>query len=102
MAEVRKANIAVLPVAHGVWTTATASDTVATGLGQKLATVVLTPMEAPDETNKFFWADIGDQAGSPAAGSFYLKSLKDTDADAALVDATTFGINVGWIAVAAA
>jgi hypothetical protein len=99
MAAVYAKNIAVLPMAHGRWTTASASDTVATGLGQPLKAVFLTPVEAINENNKFFWADLGDQAGSPAAGSFYLKSLKDTDADALPIDATTFTIDVAWLAI---
>jgi hypothetical protein len=92
------AHFASLPVAFGQHTTVDADDTVDTGMDCVLQAVVLSP-ESVDETNKFFVADIGDQAGSPAAGSFYLKSKKDTDADAAPVDATGFGIVVNWIAV---
>jgi hypothetical protein len=91
------AHFASLPIAAGQATTATASDTVVTGLGPLVA-VTLAP-ESIDEVNKFFNADLGDQAGSPAAGSFLLVSKKDTDADAAPIDATTFGIVVNWIAV---
>jgi len=88
---------ASLPIAYGTATTATASDTIATGL--KKVTAVIVSAASGDETNKFFFGSIGDQAGTPAAGSFLLVSKKDTDADAALVDATTFGIVVNWIAL---
>jgi len=101
MAAVFANHFASLPIAYGEFTTASASDTVVTGLGV-LKAVFLTGAEAPDEENKFFWADIGDQAGTPAAGSFLLKSLKDTDADAAPTNATTFGIDVAWLAIGAA
>ena len=43
-------------------------------------------------------ASIGDQAGSPAAGSILIKTWKSTDGDATLIAATTFSMKVNWIA----
>lgn len=99
MASIYSQRIAALPIAHGKWNTASASDTVATGLTAPLKAVFLTPAEAINETNKFFVADLGDQAGSPAAGSFLLKSYLDTDADAAPAAATGFDVDINWLAV---
>lgn len=85
-------------MAAGQTTTVAASDTIVTGLNKVLTSVQLTPGQAIDETNKFFVADLGNQAGTPAAGSFLLKSFKDTDADALPIAATGFGIKVNWLA----
>lgn len=85
-------------IAKGVHTTVAASDTVATGLNTVIA-VVVSFKDPPVEAGKFVSADIGDQAGAPVAGSFLLKTHKDTDADAAIVDATTFSLEVTWIAI---
>ena len=87
-------------IATGQATTVAASDTIVTGLRGPLTCVQLTFNGAPDETNKFLQADIGDQAGTPAKGSFLLKSYKDTDADAAIIAATGFGRVVNWVAFA--
>lgn len=85
-------------IARGVHTTVDANDTVVTGLNT-VVSVVVAFKDPPVEAGKFVSADIGDQAGSPDAGSFLLKSHKDTDADAAIVDATTFSLEVNWIAI---
>lgn len=87
-----------LRVDFGQHTTIDANDTVVTGLATVVA-VVASFNDAPVEAAKFVSADVGDQAGAPAAGSFLLKTHKDTDADAAIVDATTFSIKVNWIAL---
>ena len=87
-------------IASGQHTTLTASDTIVTGLGVTLTGAQVCFNGAPDETNKFLQADIGDQAGTPAKGSFLIKSYKDTDADAAITAATGFGRVVNWIAYA--
>lgn len=85
-------------VARGMATTVTASDTVVTGLATCVA-VVATLNDDPVDGCQFVTANIGDQAGSPAAGSFYLKTWKATDGDATLVAATTFTKKVAWIAI---
>lgn len=85
-------------IARGQHTTVDADDTVVTGLNTVVA-VVASFNDAPVEAAKFLSATIGDQAGAPAAGSIQIKTHKDTDADAAIVDATTFSIKVNWIAI---
>lgn len=93
------ANLAVVPVAYGQTTTATASDTVVTGL-KALTQVVAVLNDAPVTGCQFVTADIGDQAGAPAAGSFLLKTWKATaTADTAQIAATTFSKKVNWIAI---
>jgi hypothetical protein len=87
-----------LRIARGQHTTVAASDTVVTGLNTVVA-VVASFDDAPIEAAKFISASIGDQAGTPAAGSILIRTHKDTDADAAIVDATTFGKKVNWIAI---
>lgn len=78
--------------------TVAASDTIATGLGTVVG-VVATLNDAPVAGCQFVTADVGDQAGAPAAGSFLLKTWKDTAAgDTAKIAATTFGKKVNWIA----
>lgn len=84
-------------IARGQHTTLDANDTVVTGLATVVA-VVASFNDAPVEGCKFVSADIGDQAGAPAAGSILIKTHKDTDADAAIIDATTFTIKVNWLA----
>lgn len=85
-------------IARGQHTTVAASDTVVTGLAA-VVSVTVSFDDAPVEGAKFVSATIGDQAGTPAAGSILIKTHKDTDADAAIVDATTFTIKVNWIAI---
>lgn len=85
-------------VARGQHTTVAASDTIVTGLAT-VVSVVASFDGPPIEAAKFVSATIGDQAGTPAAGSIFIKTHKDTDADAAIVDATTFSIKVNWIAI---
>lgn len=82
----------------GQSTTVTASDTVATGL-TKLSGVVACLNDAPGDDPSWVSADIGDQAGAPAAGSFLLKTWKNTSgSDPTPVAATTFSKKVNWIA----
>lgn len=84
--------------AHGQATTVAASDTIATSLAH-VSLVVASLNDAPVAGCQFVTADTGDQAGAPAAGSFYLKTWKDTaTADTAKIAATTFGKKVNWIA----
>jgi hypothetical protein len=93
-------HFASLPIAFGTHATVDADDTVVSGIGP-LKHVLVSLKSDPVEGGKWVTADIGDQAGAPAAGSFYLKSWKDTDADAAPVAATTFELDVDWIAIGA-
>jgi hypothetical protein len=86
-------------IARGVHTTVTASDTVVTGLDTVVA-IVATPASDLDDELVGVTATIGDQAGSPAAGSVYIKSWKNTSGtDPTPVAATTFSKTVNWVAI---
>lgn len=88
-----------LKVASDQVTTVTASDTIVTGLRKVLA-VVACMDDASVLTADFSTASIGDQAGSPAAGSILIKSFKPTaTGDATPIAATTFGKKVNYIAI---
>lgn len=89
-------------IARGQATTVAASDTIITGL----ATVVSAYANMDDDPVvgcSFASASIGDQAGTPAAGSILLKTWKPTTAGVAgnpdVIAATTFTKKVNWIAV---
>jgi len=86
-------------VARGQMTTASASDTVVTGLTTVVSAVANmedAPVIGADRSN----AAIGDQAGAPAAGSILIKSYKPTaTGDATPIAATTFSKKVNWVAV---
>jgi hypothetical protein len=87
-------------LARGEHTQAAASDTVASGL----ATVVAVVVSPRTRTAKqlFFDGSPGDQAGSPAAGSFLILSKKPTAVnDVTPTAATDFTDNivVDWIAI---
>lgn len=85
-------------VVAGQATTVTASDTIATGLSM-LISVVATEDSDPIDDPEWVSASIGDQAGSPAAGSFLLKTWKNTSGtDPTPVAASTFGKKVNWLA----
>ena len=87
-------------IARGQATTVTASDTIVTGLGA-LATVVVSMENDPVDDPFMCSAQIGDQAGAPAAGSFLLKTWKNTGGtDPTPLAATTFSKKVNWIAFA--
>lgn len=85
-------------IARGQHTTLDADDTVVTGLTSVVA-IVASLNSDPVDGAMYVTANIGDQAGSPAAGSVYIKTWKNTDADATHVAATTFSILVNWIAI---
>ena len=86
-------------IARGTLTPATASDTVATGLTTVVAAVA-SLRGAPSLTHMFNAADIGNQAGTPAAGSILIKSYKPTGAaDVTPIAATTPWVAVDWIAI---
>lgn len=94
-------HFASLPVAYGQATTVAASDTIVTGLNQVIAAVAAmddAPVIGCDRAE----ASIGDQAGTPAAGSILLKTFKPTaTGDATPIAATTFSKKVNWIAIGA-
>jgi predicted RecA/RadA family phage recombinase len=83
----------------GQQTTVTAADTVATGLTKVLAAMATYETD-PADANTFVSAQIGDQAGSPVAGSIIIKTWKSGDgADVTPVAASAFSKKVNWIAV---
>jgi len=86
-------------IARGTITPTTASDTVVTGLTTVVAAVA-SLKDAPTLTHMLVAADIGDQAGTPAAGSILIKSYKPvSSADVTPTAATTPWGAVDWIAV---
>lgn len=82
----------------GQHTTVAASDTVVTGLALVTAVVASLDSDTGDDP-LLVTASIGDQAGTPAAGSILIKTWKTDGADPTPVAATTFTKKVNWIAV---
>jgi hypothetical protein len=80
----------------GQLTTASAADTVVTGLATVIAcgaTLDSDPVDDPMLAS----ATIGDQAGAPAAGSIIVKTWKNTGGtDPTPLAATTFTKKVNW------
>jgi hypothetical protein len=77
------------------------SDTIATGLATVVA-VAVSFKSAPTVKQLFCAGDVGDQAGTPAAGSFLLKTYKPTAVnDVTPAPATDFTDNLSfdWVAV---
>lgn len=86
-------------VARGTLTPDADTKTVVTGLTTVVA-VVASLDGNPVDNCQAVSASIGDQAGSPAAGSIVIKTWKATAADnTALVAATTPWVKVSWIAI---
>lgn len=86
-------------IARGQKSTVTAADTVVTGLTTVVACVA-TLDDDPGIGLIQVSATIGDQAGTPAAGSIILKTWKATAAnDCTPIAATTFSKKVNWIAI---
>ena len=89
-------------IARGQATTVAASDTVVTGLATVVSAVANLD-DAPVVGASFASASIGDQAGTPAAGSILIQTWKPTTAGAAgnpdVIAATTFSKKVNWIAI---
>lgn len=86
-------------VAFGTHTTVAASDTVATGL-KRVTHAIAQLQDAPVIGATFVLADIGDQAGTPAAGGILIKSYKPTATnDATPTAGTTFSKRVSWVAI---
>jgi len=87
-----------LAVVSGQHTSVAAADTVAmTGLSV-VAGIVVQLDDDPVDGVMHATATIGDQAGTPAAGSVIIKGWKSTDGDATLIAATTFGKKINYLA----
>jgi len=86
-----------LKMAAGQAETATASDTIVTGLSTLVAAVATYDTD-PADANTYVSASIGDQAGAPAAGSFLLKTWKQSGTDPTPIAADAFAKKVNWIA----
>ena len=88
-----------LKIVAGQTTTVAASDTVVTGL-KKVLLAVASLEDDPVLTCDRAQAVVGDQAGSPAAGSILVKTFMPTaSGNATPIAATTFGKKVNWIAI---
>lgn len=86
-------------IARGQHTTVTAADTIVTGLAT-VASVVATLESDPGDDPMLVSAQVGDQAGAPAAGSIIIKTWKNTSGtDPTPAAATTFTKKVNWIAI---
>jgi len=83
----------------GQLTTVSAADTVITGLAT-VTSVTASLDSDPVDDPEWVTATIGDQAGTPAAGSVIIKTWKNTGGtDPTPAAATTFSKKVNWIAV---
>lgn len=88
-----------LKIVGGQLTTVTASDTVVTGLSTVVAVIASLESDPVDDP-MLVSAQIGDQAGTPAAGSVIIKTWKNTGGtDPTPAAAGTFGKLVNWIAI---
>lgn len=86
-------------LARNVVTPTATPQTIVAGLATVVA-VVAQLQDAPTLTHMFVSVSIGDQAGSPAAGSFILVTQKPTaTGDVTPIDATTPWGAVNWIAI---
>lgn len=88
-------------IARGVHQQAAASDTIVSGLTTVVAVVAMW-RDTPTAKQMFVTATIGDQAGTPAAGSFLLKTFKPTAVnDVTPIAATDFtdNLSLNWIAL---
>lgn len=90
--------MAAVPIAFGQATTSTATDTIVTGLNYVASVVACYDADASD-AGYMVTATNGDQAGTPAAGSFILKSWKTDGTDPTPVAATSLSKKVNWIAI---
>lgn len=87
-----------LKIVGGQLTTVTAADTVVTGLSTVLS-VVASYETDPADANTYVSAQIGDQAGSPVAGSIIIKTWKQSGSDPTPIAADAFTKKVNWIAI---
>jgi hypothetical protein len=87
-----------LKIAYGQHTTVAASDTIVTGLATVVAVIASFDTD-PADANLYVSSSIGDQAGTPAAGSILIKTWKTADgADPTPTAASAFAKKVNWIA----
>lgn len=84
-------------VTGGLHTSVAASDTVVTGLATVTSCVVSFATD-PADANLLASCTVGDQAGTPAAGSILVKTWKSDGTDPTPTAATTFSKAVNWIA----
>lgn len=82
-------------LARGVHVQVAQSDTIVTGLATVVA-VVISFRDVPTAKQQYVIASIGDQAGTPAAGSVLTKTYKSTLAAA---DDFTDNLGFNWIAI---
>lgn len=85
-------------ISCGQHTTITAADTIVTGLATVLSVVAGFETD-PADPNSYVSAQIGDQAGTPAAGSAIIKTWKQSGTDPTPIAADTFAKKVNWIAI---
>jgi hypothetical protein len=86
-------------IARGQLTTASAADTVVTGLATVVSVVAVLDADPTDDP-EWVSATIGDQAGTPAAGSVIIKTWKNTGGtDPTPAAASTFSKKVNWVAI---
>lgn len=85
--------------ARGQATTASAADTIVTGLATVVAVIAILE-DDPVLTMDRVTAQVGNQAGAPAAGSIVLKSWMPTSvSNPTPIAATTFSKKVNWLAI---
>lgn len=87
-----------IKVARGV-AAVTGSATVVTGLATVVAVVASMAADASLTNGNAVSATIGDQAGTPAAGSVILKVWKPTANNDTTPAASAAAVNVNWIAI---
>lgn len=86
-------------IARGQATTASASDTVATGLTTVVSVVCSYETDVAD-ANSWVTCQVGNQSGAPAAGSIVVKSWQNTSGtDPTPTAAGSFSKLVNWIAI---
>lgn len=90
-----------LRIARGIHVQVAAEDTVDTGLATVVACVA--QFQDPPTVNQLFCeADVGDQAGAPAAGSVLIRTYKPTAVnDVTPTAATDFtdDLAIAWVAI---
>jgi hypothetical protein len=86
-----------LRIAMGQHTTGSASDEVVTGLN-KVLFAIASMEDDPVDGAMDVTAMVGNQTGTPPAGSILIKSWKSTDGDASYQAASTASKKVNWLA----
>jgi hypothetical protein len=85
-------------MAFGQRTTASAADTIATGL-TTVTSCTATLETDPADANLYASCQVGDQSAAPIAGSIIIKTWKTADGtDPTPVAATAFSKKVNWVA----